>query len=49
MKRMFNKDVLKDFVKDNQDSYDNLEKEDRKAVNKFINKHAAELITEYFK
>lgn len=44
---LYNKDVLTDFLKSFQDKYDALEKHEVKAVNKFLNKHAGELITNY--
>jgi Rnl2 family RNA ligase len=45
---LYNKDTLTDFFKAYKDRYDNLEKHESKAVNKFLNKHAGELINEYF-
>jgi len=45
---LYNKDVLTDFLKDNQQKYDGLEKQESKAVNKFLNRYAAELINDYF-
>src|SRR5690606_6790771 len=44
---LYNKDVLTDFLKNFQDKYDALEKHESKAVNKFVNKHAGQLITDY--
>ena len=45
---LYNKDVLTDFLKNNSTKYNTLEKHESKAVNKFLNKHAAQLISEYF-
>ena len=45
---LFNKDVLSDFTKNYKDNYDALEKHESKAVNKFLNKHAGQLITDYY-
>lgn len=45
---LYNKDTLTDFFKTYKDRYDGLEKHDSKAVNKFLNKHAGELINNYF-
>lgn len=45
---LYNKDVLTDFLKSFQDKYDALEKHESKAVNKFLNEHAGQLITDYF-
>ncbi len=45
---MFNKDILTDFLKEYQNEYDALEKHESKAVNKFVNKHASQLVAEYF-
>ncbi len=45
---MFNKDILTDFIKDNRAEYDALEKHESKTVNKFVNKHASQLVTEFF-
>ena len=45
---LYNKDVLTDFLKNYQDRYNALEKQESKAVNKFLNKYAAELINDYF-
>lgn len=45
---LYNKDILTDFLKNFHDRYDALEKHESKAVNKFVNKHAAQLITNYF-
>ena len=44
----YNKDTLTDFLKNFQDKYDALEKHESKAINKFVNKHAGQLLTEYF-
>ncbi len=46
---LFCKDTLDDFLKMNKVQYDALEKFESKKVNKFLNKHATEMITEYFK
>lgn len=45
---LFNKDTLTDFFKAYKDRYDSLEKHESKAVNKFLNKHAGQLINDYF-
>ncbi len=45
---MFNKDILTDFLKENRAEYDALEKHENKAVNKFVNKHASQLVAEHF-
>lgn len=45
---LYNKDVLTDFLKNYQDRYSGLEKQESKAVNKFLNKYAGELINDYF-
>lgn len=45
---LYNKDTLTDFLKNFQDKYDALEKHESKSVNKFLNKHAGQLISEYF-
>lgn len=45
---MFNKDVLEDFVKEYGDRYQKLDKLEVKLVNKFLNKHASEIIVEFF-
>lgn len=45
---LFNKDALNDFLKTYKERYDNLEKQESKAVNKFLNKHAGQLINDYF-
>lgn len=45
---LYNKDVLIDFLKNFQDKYNALEKHECKAVNKFVNKHAGELINDLF-
>lgn len=45
---LYNKDAFADFFKTFKESYDSLEKHESKAVNKFLNKHAAELINDYF-
>jgi Rnl2 family RNA ligase len=45
---MYNKDVLTDFLKTHKEQYENLEKHESKSINKFLNKHAAELIMDYF-
>ncbi len=45
---LYNKDVLTDFLKNYQERYNDLEKQESKAVNKFLNKYAAELINNYF-
>lgn len=45
---LYNKDALTDFMKTYQDKYDALEKHESKAINKFLNKHAGQLINEYF-
>ncbi len=44
---MFNKDILTDFLKDNRTAYDALEKHESKAVNKFVNKHASQVVIEH--
>jgi Rnl2 family RNA ligase len=45
---LYNKDALTDFFKTHKDRYDSLEKHESKAVNKFLNKHAGQLINDYF-
>lgn len=45
---LYNKDVLSDFFKSYKTRYDGLEKNESKAVNRFLNKHAAQLINDYF-
>lgn len=45
---LYSKDTLTDFLKNFQDKYDALEKHESKSVNKFLNKHAGQLISEYF-
>lgn len=45
---LYNKDTLTDFLKNFQPKYDALEKHESKAVNKFLNKHAGQLINDYF-
>lgn len=45
---LYSKDVLADFLKNFQDRYDALEKHESKVVNRFVNKHAGILISEYF-
>ncbi len=45
---LYNKDALTDFFKTYKEQYDNLEKHESKAVNKFLNKHAGQLINDYF-
>lgn len=45
---LYNKDVLTDFMKNYKEQYDQLEKHESKAVNKFLNKHAGQLIYDYF-
>ncbi len=45
---LYNKDALTDFLKTYKAQYDALEKHESKAVNKFLNKHAGELISDYF-
>jgi Rnl2 family RNA ligase len=45
---LYNQDVLTDFFKSYKNQYENLEKHESKAVNKFLNKHAALLISNYF-
>lgn len=45
---LYNKDTLIDFLKNYQNTYDALEKHESKAINKFLNKHAGQLISEYF-
>lgn len=45
---LYNKDALTDFLKNYQTKYDALEKSESKMVNKFLNKHAGELINDYF-
>ncbi len=45
---MFNKDILSDFFKEHKTEYDALEKHESKAINKFVNKHAVEVVIEYF-
>lgn len=44
---MFSKDILTDFLKDHKIEYESLEKNESKAVNKFMNKHASALVTKY--
>lgn len=45
---LYNKDALTDFLKTYLVKYEALEKHESKAVNKFLNKHAGELINDYF-
>lgn len=45
---LYNKDILTDFLKNFEDKYNALEKHEGKSVNKFLNKHAAQLINNYF-
>ncbi len=45
---LYNKDVLTDFLKNYQDRYNGLGKHESKAVNKFLNKYAGELINDFF-
>jgi len=45
---LYNKDVLTDFLKNYQERYNGLEKQESKAVNKFLNKYATELVNDYF-
>ena len=45
---MFNKDILTDFQKENKEAYDALEKQESKAIAKFVNKHASKIVREYF-
>ena len=45
---LYNKDVLTDFLKNFQDRYNALEKHESKAVNKFLNKYAGQLINDFF-
>lgn len=45
---LYNKDALTDFMKTYLDEYNALEKHESKAVNKFLNKHAGQLIIDYF-
>jgi len=45
---LYNKDVLTDFLKNFKDKYDTLEKHESKAINKFVNKHAGQLINDHF-
>jgi len=45
---LYNKDALTDFFKTYKERYDSLEKHESKAVNKFLNKHAGQLINDYF-
>ena len=45
---LYNKDALADFMKTYQRKYEALEKHENRAVNKFLNKHARQLINEYY-
>lgn len=45
---LFNKDVITDFLKNNQELYNSLEKQEIKAINKFLNKHSGELIYDLY-
>jgi len=45
---LFNKDVITDFLKNNQKFYNSLEKQEIKAINKFLNKHSGELIYDLY-
>lgn len=45
---LFNKDVITDFLKNNQEQYNSLEKQEVKAINKFLNKYAGELIYDQY-
>lgn len=42
------KDALEDFLKEHQETYEKLEKNEMKAVNKFANKEAQKLLKNYF-
>lgn len=44
----FNKDVITDFLKNNQDLYHSLEKSEIKAINKFLNQYAGEMIYDLY-
>lgn len=46
---LFNKDVLSDFLKDFQFRYDGLEKQEQKAIGRFLNSHSSVLLNERFK
>ncbi len=46
---LYCKDVLEDFLKVHKNEYDNLEKFESKAINKFLNTHAGNLVTNYLK
>lgn len=45
---LYNKDVLTELLKRYPEKYNSLEKQEAKAVNKFLNKYAAALINDYF-
>lgn len=45
---LYNKDVLTDFLKSYKDRYNSLEKHESKSLNKFLNKHAGQLINDCF-
>jgi Rnl2 family RNA ligase len=45
---LFNKDVIADFLKNNQLYYNTLEKQEMKFINKFLNKHAGEMIYDIY-
>ncbi|MGE4432752.1 MAG: hypothetical protein AB7D40_01910 [Bacteroidales bacterium] len=45
---LYNKDVQVDFLKSYRAQYENLEKNEIKTVNKFLNKYSIELINTHF-
>lgn len=45
---LYKKDVLVDFLKSYRAQYENLEKNEIKTVNKFLNKYSIELINTHF-
>ena len=45
---LYSKDVLTEFLKQNQERYNTLDKHESKAVNKFMNKFAMQLINDSF-
>lgn len=45
---LYNKDTLTDFFKTHRARYESLEKQESRAITKFLNKHAGQLINNYF-
>ena len=46
---LFCKDTLEDFLKSNRTEYEKLEKFESKAINKFLNSRAGNLVANYLK